>query len=71
MSHKLTVRTATPDLGDPVVVDGVKYRIGGLSADVARLRASYGGRSAVVDPRELDWDQRAGVWRADRCIRTH
>jgi len=26
---------------------------------------------AVTDSRELDWDQRAGVWRADRCIRTH
>lgn len=63
-------RTATPELGDPVVVDGVKYRIRALAIDTARLRTSFGGNEAVVDPRSLAWDARAGVWRAERCIPT-
>lgn len=66
----MTQRTATPTLNDPVVVDGMKYRIRHLEVDVARLRTSFTGRTAVVDPRELTWDQIAGVWRAERCTPT-
>lgn len=60
----------SPTLGDPVVVDGTKYRIRALTATVARLRTSFGGHSAVVDPRALTWDAGAGLWRTDRCTPT-
>lgn len=60
----------SPALGDLVVVDGTKYRIRALTATVARLRSSFGGREAVTDPRSLSWDARAALWRTDRCTPT-
>lgn len=59
-----------PSLGQPVVVDGTKYRIRSLTETNARLRTSFGGQEAVVDPRDLSWDARAGLWRTERCSPT-
>lgn len=62
--------TRPPALGDPVVVEGTKYRIRSLTETVARLRTSFGGEQAVVDPRNLSWDATAGLWRTERCAPT-
>lgn len=61
--------TISPILGDPVLVDGTKYRIRSLALGIARLRA-FGGQEAVVDPRQLRWDATEYVWRTDRCVST-
>lgn len=54
-----------PVLNEPVVIDGVKYRIKswGLGGE-ANLRQHFKPNlETTVNPRELTWDQRAGVWR--------
>lgn len=61
---------AAPAVGDPVVVDGTKYRIRLMGEHTARLRTSFGGQEAAIDPRTLSWDARAGLWRAERCTPT-
>lgn len=48
----------------------LRYRIHRLSPTVARLRSSYTGREAAVDPRTLRWDATARLWRTDRCTPT-
>jgi hypothetical protein len=54
----------TPAVGDPVVVDGVKYsiRLAG-SGDRLDCRSSFGNRWVSVRASELEWDRRVGVWR--------
>jgi hypothetical protein len=54
-----------PKVGDPVVLEGVKYRvlrITGVSGYVL-LKQRFGGKAATVRPEDLAWDPSAGVWR--------
>lgn len=60
-----------PDVGDPVVIEGLKYRIRSIDpkANRAELRTSFRPRPgadferASVDPAALTWDRVAAVWR--------
>ena len=59
-----------PQLNDPVVVDGVKYRIrwidpeGGPWLPVVHLRVHFAPhRETTVLLKALVWDRIAGVWR--------
>ncbi len=58
---------AGPALRDPVVVDGVKYRIRAIDTDpppIAHLRTTFGEQGRLqVRLDELLWDRVAGVWR--------
>lgn len=60
-----------PSLTDPVVIDGIKYRIRSFDTGeatgwlrVARLRTSFGHQEASAIADALVWDRVAGVWRA-------
>ncbi|MBX3031455.1 MAG: hypothetical protein KF809_15015 [Chloroflexi bacterium] len=57
-----------PSIGDPVVVDGTKYRIRSIGGDTAYARASFGGAECVVRF-PLTWDRVARVWRGEAAIR--
>lgn len=53
-------------VGDPVVVDGVKYRIrsfGGAPRFQLYLKTSFGRQELVLPSTTLRWDGVAGVWR--------
>ncbi len=58
-----------PEAGDPVVADGVKYRIRSLGAighglEFANLREHFApNRELAVYVDRLEWDKVAGVWR--------
>jgi hypothetical protein len=53
-----------PALRDPVVLDGLKYRIREIDADgTCRLRVSFGEERAAIKADRLVWDKVAGVWR--------
>lgn len=58
-----------PEIGDPVVVDGVKMRIREIGSSVwpsatLHLREHFEPhRQCVIDARTLTWDKIAGVWR--------
>jgi hypothetical protein len=57
-----------PALGDPIVVDGVKYRIRTLASRIGWARVSFGRGtypeiSFAID--SLTWDAVAGVWRVE------
>jgi len=53
---------AQPAIGDPVVVDGIKYRIRAIG-QLAQLWDRIARKEAHVDPDHLVWDRVAGVWR--------
>lgn len=60
-----TVTPLVPVLGEPVVLDGVEYRIrrirlGGMLELSGRAEQ---GRTATVRLTSLAWDAIAGVWR--------
>jgi hypothetical protein len=63
-------RRTVARLGDPVVIDGRKYRInvtgarapGGVA--VVSCRTYHGGLEATVPVSALAWDAEAGLWRA-------
>lgn len=58
------MRAAEPALGQPVVLDGVKYRIRAIEGDTAHVREHFAPRrEADVDVRRLEYDKRVGVWR--------
>lgn len=54
---------AVPAVGDPVVVDGVKYRIRLIDGSRALLRDRFTGHEVNVNVADLAWDRVAGVWR--------
>ena len=56
-----------PQVSDPVVVLGVKYRIKavGPQSGIVQLRTSYGGRVSSCKVDELSWDKVAGLWRVE------
>ena len=58
-------RKAGPKVGDPVVVDGTKYRVRMLwqTDDRVDCRTSFGNRWVTVRASQLEWDTRVGVWR--------
>ena len=63
-----TVENATrvPALGDPIVIEGTKYRVKEINATAGTLRArtSFGGGWVTVEGIDgLVWDCIAGVWR--------
>jgi hypothetical protein len=62
--------TPKPELQDPVVIDGIKYRIKAFDTGeqtgwirMARLKARFGGHEATAIADALRWDAIAGVWR--------
>jgi hypothetical protein len=55
-----------PQLKDPVVVDGTKYRIRSIDDGLAGLRKSFGGDQTSAAIASLRWDDVAGVWRVAR-----
>jgi hypothetical protein len=62
-----------PDVGDAVLLNGVKYRIRTILLNVARL-VPLTGPEEVVDPRSLQWNATRDAWtaparRTDRCAR--
>lgn len=62
-------RDRRPEIGDPVVVDGVKMRVREIGSSVwpsatLHLREHFQPhRQCFVDARTLTWDKVAGVWR--------
>lgn len=52
-----------PAVKDPVVVDGVKYRIREVGEQTVRAKTSFGDDWVSVALTELTWDRVAGVWR--------
>lgn len=57
-------RKTGPKVGDPIVVDGAKFRVRLIWAG-GRLdcRTSFGNRWITVAASELEWDDVADVWR--------
>jgi hypothetical protein len=56
-----------PALGDPVVVDGTKYRIRAILSGVAELRQHFAPHATATVPlTALAYDKTAGLWRAPR-----
>ncbi len=53
----------TPEVGDAVVVDGVKCRIREISKGIATCKPSYGSTEARVSLDMIAWDRIAGLWR--------
>lgn len=54
-----------PALGDPVVVDGTKYRIRAILSGVAELRQHFAPHATATVPlTALAYDKTAGLWRA-------
>jgi hypothetical protein len=56
-------KTLPPAVTDPVVVDGIKYRIREIGQDTIRARTSFGDDWVSVALSDLTWDRVAGVWR--------
>ena len=56
-------KVTPPTVTDPVVVDGVKYRIREIGPKSLRARTSFGNRWVSVAIADLTWDRVAGVWR--------
>lgn len=54
---------AAPDVTDPVVVEGTKYRIRTIEDDVWTAKTSFGGLTTSGRVEDLVWDKVAGVWR--------
>lgn len=52
-----------PAATDPVVVDGVKYRIREIGEQKIWAKTSFGNRWVSVAIAGLTWDRVAGVWR--------
>jgi hypothetical protein len=52
-----------PAVTDPVVVDGVKYRIREIGEQTVRAKTSSGDDWVSVALDDLTWDKVAGVWR--------
>lgn len=58
--------TRRPAVGEPIVVEGTKYRVREIwtEADELVARTSFGGTTVTVTGIDgLVWDKRAGVWR--------
>jgi hypothetical protein len=52
-----------PEIGDPVVVDGMKYRLRHIADGTGLAKTSFGGWQCVVQIADLVWDRVADVWR--------
>jgi hypothetical protein len=52
-----------PAVTDPVVVDGVKYRIRKIGEKTVQAKTSFGDDWVSVALADLTWDKVAGVWR--------
>lgn len=53
-----------PALRDPVVLDGVKYRIRSIAGELVTVRQTFGGNERTVPLAALSWDPVPALWRA-------